>query len=375
MLTRRSPARSVSSTLYAASALLSAVLLFILCFSSPVLASSSADYQPSANLQELLALSQQNAPTGILHLNAQQSRKYFHNSAQRDYGIVTIFTGLNPQLGCQTCQAFKPSFELVARGWSQQHKFNTDGKAAKVFFASIELDTNRDVFHEMGVSSVPAIYYFPPTTGPHAVSKKQLQRLGIAMAASLAKGGMIRSTYDFSHRGTGAEPLADFVESQVNSPVPVYAPFDYWRFGTYIAGGLFTLIVAIFARDKILGVLSRHYLWQGLSLVFVLVMCTGYMWNSIRNPSYMGVAQDGKPLYVQPGFSNQFAVETQIMAVLYGLGALVMIAMVQRVPNIGDENTRTAAGFVATAVFVAVYSLIVMVFRDKAGGYPYSLFL
>lgn len=45
-------------------------------------------------------------------------------------------------------------------------------------------------------------------------------------------------------------------------------------------------------------------------------MISGYMWNQIRKPPPMQVSQQGKPIYIANGYSNQFGVETQIISVL-----------------------------------------------------------
>lgn len=45
-------------------------------------------------------------------------------------------------------------------------------------------------------------------------------------------------------------------------------------------------------------------------------MTSGYMWNQIRHPQYVQVAQGGRLNYVAGGYSNQLGAETHIVSVI-----------------------------------------------------------
>lgn len=52
-------------------------------------------------------------------------------------------------------------------------------------------------------------------------------------------------------------------------------------------------------------------------------MISGQMWNEIRAPPYMTANKDGTANYFAGGYSNQFKVETQIIAGLCALPSLL----------------------------------------------------
>ena len=117
------------------------------------------------------------------------------------------------------------------------------------------------------------------------------------------------------------------------------------------------------------------------------------MFNHIRKVPY--VAGDGKGgiTYFAGGFSNQFGMETQIVAAMckYSLlgfhdfdhaklivhedGALsfATIALALKVPRISDPKQQQLAVFVWGGVMLGMYSFLLSVFRIKNGGYPFHL--
>jgi oligosaccharyltransferase complex subunit gamma len=50
--------------------------------------------------------------------------------------------------------------------------------------------------------------------------------------------------------------------------------------------------------------------------VIILLMTSGYMWNQIRHPAYVQVAQGGRVNYVAGGYSSQLGAETHIVSVV-----------------------------------------------------------
>ena len=77
-------------------------------------------------------------------------------------------------------------------------------------------------------------------------------------------------------------------------------------------------IVSFFsvAYPYILPIIQNRNLWAGLSLITILLFTSGHMFNHIRKVPY--VAGDGKGgiSYFAGGFSNQFGMETQIVAAM-----------------------------------------------------------
>jgi oligosaccharyltransferase complex subunit gamma len=50
--------------------------------------------------------------------------------------------------------------------------------------------------------------------------------------------------------------------------------------------------------------------------VFTALMCSGYMWNTIRNPPYMGTGERGEKQIFSGTQQHQFGVEPLIMTLL-----------------------------------------------------------
>jgi oligosaccharyltransferase complex subunit gamma len=61
--------------------------------------------------------------------------------------------------------------------------------------------------------------------------------------------------------------------------------------------------------------------------------------------------------------------------ILYGLISLGMILLTEAAEVKGDVGKRRLFAFIGLALFVFFFSLILSIFRSKAGGYPYSFLL
>jgi oligosaccharyltransferase complex subunit gamma len=70
------------------------------------------------------------------------------------------------------------------------------------------------------------------------------------------------------------------------------------------------------AAPYVLPVIQNRNLWAAFSLILILMFTSGHMYNHIRKVPY--VAGDGKGgvSYFAGGFSNQYGLETQIIAAM-----------------------------------------------------------
>ncbi|KAM0088289.1 oligosaccharyl transferase subunit ost3/OST6 [Aspergillus fumigatus] len=93
---------------------------------------------------------------------------------------------------------------------------------------------------------------------------------------------------------------------------------------------------------------------------------SGHMFNHIRKVPY--VVGDGKGgiSYFAGGFSNQFGMETQIVAA-------ISIALSMKVPRMGDKKAQQLAVVIWAGVLLCMYSFLLNVFKTKNGGYPFYL--
>lgn len=171
-------------------------------------------------------------------------------------------------------------------------------------------------------------------------------------------------------------------------------PINYFRIVsiTTILLGIVSLISV--AHPYMLPIIQNRNLWAAGSLLTILLFTSGHMFNHIRKVPY--VAGDGKGgiSYFAGGFSNQFGMETQIVAgmckflsriestslhdlstdtTLDGVLSFATIALALRVPRMADPKKQQVAVFIWGGVMLGMYSFLLSVFRTKNGGYPFHL--
>ena len=102
-----------------------------------------------------------------------------------------------------------------------------------------------------------------------------------------------------------------------DGPKPaVQRPLNYVRIiaiTTTILGVVSFLSVAY---PYILPVVQNRNLWAGISLITILLFTSGHMFNHIRKVPYVAGNDQGGISYFAGGFSNQFGMETQIVAAI-----------------------------------------------------------
>jgi len=91
-------------------------------------------------------------------------------------------------------------------------------------------------------------------------------------------------------------------------------PFNWSKLITTV-----TIILGVFtfgtvAYPYIMPVIQNRNLWAVLSLIMVLMFTSGHMFNHIRKVPYVTGNGRGGITYFAGGFSNQFGIETQIIA-------------------------------------------------------------
>lgn len=78
------------------------------------------------------------------------------------------------------------------------------------------------------------------------------------------------------------------------------------------------------------------------------------------------------------GFGNQYGIETQILAFVYGLIGMSVVFLATQPPAVDTSKSPVKARVmvvIGVVMFVVVYSYLLKVFRNKIGYYPYSLLL
>jgi oligosaccharyltransferase complex subunit gamma len=157
------------------------------------------------------------------------------------------------------------------------------------------------------------------------------------------------------------------------SSIRIQRPFNYQRLLVWITVLFALLSVSKLLYPIILRVVTNQKLWASGSIIFILTMISGFMWNQIRHPPY--VANDGNKIqYIMPGFQNQCILETQIVTAMYGVIGFLLIALIYHPPRISNPSTQRLAVYGYLFAFVAAYSYLIGIFSLKHQGYPFKLF-
>ncbi|KAK3111744.1 oligosaccharyl transferase subunit ost3/OST6 [Teratosphaeriaceae sp. CCFEE 6253] len=271
----------------------------------------------------------------------------------RDYSVAVLLTALESRFGCNLCNEFQPDWELLAKQWTKGDK---QGEG-RLLFGTLDFADGKGTFQSLQLQTAPVLLLFPPTTGPDA------------------KPDNVPHRFDFSSGTNTAEPIHAWLVRQLPSiPHPAFVrPINYLKIAittTAVIGAITFLTVA---APYILPILQNRNLWAAVSLIAVLLFTSGHMFNHIRKVPYVGGNGKGKIDYFAGGFQNQFGLETQIVAAMYGILSFATISLALKVPRMADARNQQIAVFVWGAVILLMYSFLLSVFRIKNGGYPFWL--
>ncbi|KAI9337187.1 hypothetical protein BD770DRAFT_401312 [Pilaira anomala] len=296
-----------------------------------------------AKKEKLISL--QDSNTGLIKLNSNSYERF--TEGKRNYGLVVLLTALDSQFNCVPCREFDPEYNLVAKSFQK----NKDSK--NLFFGHLDFKDGQAVYQKLKIMSAPNVFYFPPQqAGEHKEFVK----------------------YDLARSGFSAESLAEFLTKQSGYKVPVSRPLNYLK--------LATKVFLVVGAAAILKLLYRHFgfiinhktTWTILSILIVLTMTSGYMWNRIRTPPFLMPGKNGEVNYIASGFSSQLGVESQIIASVYGVLGFSILALIKSVPQL-DQTSQRLGVYIWMACIIFIFSCLLAIFRIKNGGYPFKLLL
>ena len=78
--------------------------------------------------------------------------------------------------------------------------------------------------------------------------------------------------------------------------------------------GAFTVLSILW--PYLVPVIQNRNLWAAVSLILILLFTSGHMFNHIRKVPYVAGDGRGGISYFAGGFSNQYGMETQIVAAM-----------------------------------------------------------
>lgn len=220
-------------------------------------------------------------------------------SSPRDYTAAVLLTALDARFGCQLCKMFQPEWETLAKSWIKKDKKGEH----KVLFSTLDFANGKNTFQRLQLQTAPVLLLFFPTTGPNASPSTEPLR------------------YDFSGEVTG-EMIHGWVTRHLpaleeGKSYPAFVrPVNYTRFVVSITVLIgFVTFVAV-AWPYVLPVMQNRNLWAAISLIAVLLFTSGHMFNHIRKVPYVSGNGRGGVSYFAGGFSNQYGMETQIVAAM-----------------------------------------------------------
>ncbi|KAF2012304.1 hypothetical protein BU24DRAFT_426168 [Aaosphaeria arxii CBS 175.79] len=290
--------------------------------------------------------------TGTVKLDDVSYSKF--TKAPRDYAVAVLLTAMDTRFGCVLCREFQPEWDLLGKSWVKGDK-NAD---TRLLFGTLDFIDGKSTFQSLMLQTAPIILYFHPTIGPNARVDTQPIR------------------FDFTNGPQSAEQIHAWISRQLPADVPkpaVSRPINYVKIVSVTTGVLGVITFLAVASPYLVPVLQNRNIWAAISLIAVLLFTSGHMFNHIRKTPY--VAGDGKGgiSYFAGGFSNQFGLESQIVAAIYGVLSFATISLAFKVPRIADARAQQFAVFLWSGVLLCMYSFLLSVFRQKNGGYTFWL--
>ena len=106
-------------------------------------------------------------------------------------------------------------------------------------------------------------------------------------------------------------------ELAADAPKPsISRPINWVKTVTVTTAVLGFITFITVAWPYIAPVLQNRNLWAAFSLIAVLLFTSGHMFNHIRKVPYVSGDGKGGIIYFAGGFSNQFGLESQIVAAI-----------------------------------------------------------
>ncbi|KAI9014659.1 hypothetical protein BC832DRAFT_537129 [Gaertneriomyces semiglobifer] len=316
---------------------LTAVCLVLVPFLTPAVVASSSLSDLAVKHLENLHKQQNTKGIAPVQLNAKDF--LLLTQGPRDFAVMASRMDLDEE------------FKLVAAAWNRAAPSD---QRSKIVFATLDFKNGREVFQAQRITNVPLVRLYPATEGPYTLN-----------------GDKEFELYDANRRGYGADALAEYVQQTFKTnALIIRRPINYAYYATIAVSLLGILALAKMLSKQLVAIFKSNKLWSIITIActhwsiafratgWTTLMCSGYMWNSIRQPPYTGM-RNGRPELVAGGFQNQFVLETQIVGVLF--------------PQVTDPTRQRTAAFVVLLVFIALYSALLKFFKLKNGGYPFKL--
>lgn len=311
--------------------------------------------------KDLLEVVQSQGDYKVIRLNDLNYKQVLRGP--RDYHSVVMFSSDSPQFNCVLCREFKPDFEITANSWYREHpngllkedEAKLDTPRKNIYFFHTDFTDSKELFQKFQLNNIPKLYYFPPTEKAGDGYEKDFDE------------------YQF-YQGIHRELLMSYLFQTTGLKINLYVPPNYSRVAINVAVVVVLLLIAKRFQNIVSKIVTSKALWGAVSLVLILLLTTGYMFNQIRGVPY--VQGEGRTMkdYFIPSQQSQIGIETQIVSFIYGMLSLITIFLVKRLPEIKNDKANFIATVVACLLVYNFYGLLLYVFDLKGMGYPYHLF-
>lgn len=306
---------------------------------------------------------------GIITLTNSNYKRIL--STHRDSYIVLFFTATNPGIGCSMCHEFGSDYETITKSWLHDHPqgISTENDSCGIFFAIVDFQPSKtnEIFAHYKINNVPRLFILPPGN-----DMNNYELLNLPQESGMVR---IRTIINDIKRVTG---FSNFV---LHEPIKV---------GSILVTALGTGIIVFLVRkytDMVVSVLKFKPLWGIGSVCFILTLISGSMFNKIRGSQYAGMSSDGSHVvyFMERQQQNQFSIETQIVACMYGVLSIALIGLIQLVPKIGEyydacrKGTKSSlaklfVAFLLNSIIYIFYCGLTAIFKLKSPDYPFKLF-
>ncbi|KAJ1678744.1 oligosaccharyl transferase subunit ost3/OST6 [Spiromyces aspiralis] len=292
----------------------------------------------------------QSSPDGMARLNSKRFNELIV-TPDRPYTSVVVFTALDKQLGCKYCWIFDEESRKISRYWKKH------GDLDRIVFGMLDYQDGQEIFRQMGLDNVPRLFVFPADTGPHKSKDNRVFEVNIV------------------NKRFNGNAVADVLSQELGVQMGIDELVDHTKTLAYGSIGL----AVVYFGYHLYRHLGRSTIFRNVTgiatLVFILLMSSGFMWCRINSPQYIGMSRNGEPALFANGNQQQYGIETQIVSALYAICAISVIGLTVQVPKIKAPEKRTFMAFVWLIVLIATFSYFNVAFRVKIPSYPYKLLL
>ncbi|KAG0681644.1 oligosaccharyl transferase subunit ost3/OST6 [Pichia californica] len=300
---------------------------------------------------------------GLLHINDKNFLKSLKND---DYSLIIFITAEDPRVGCTICHEFGPQYKAMAYQYMNNlrsedpdtyNPISDSNDKARVIFAYSDFSDSRKYFEQLGLASVPRLFYYEPGKGPQ-------------LATFSDEYSFLVSENIENFQNWVAQNVPKLLAKNLKIAPPDQKPL----FLLSIVLIVMTAIVLYNFRENVAKIAQNRYVWQILCFVLIILFISGHMYNEIRHTDSYKKDREGNIIYISPGHQNQFGAETQILTVVYGAITIALGLLLSYFPTVKDAKLKVVGTVISCIVVSILYTYIVEMYHIKSPGYPLHLF-